>query len=207
MGILRLGITTSVDGFVAGPHDRPGRGLGDHGEALHYWVFGRRWSYDDEPDNAPGVDADPVDRRVMAEGIADAGAILMGRNVFDIADGWGGQAMFGLPSFVVSHSVADDAARRYPGFTFVTEGIHAALAAAKAAAADRPVFLMGGADVAQQYLAAGLVDEIELTVSPVLLGAGRRLFAELPAPIALTRARVLESRWATHTLYRVDSAA
>ena len=78
--------------------------------------------------------------------------------------------MFGLPSFVVSHSVADDAARRYPGFTFVTEGIDAALAAAKVAAADRPVFLMGGANVAQQYLAAGLVDDAAVHEIPALPG-------------------------------------
>ena len=168
MGKVVGGITMSMDGFVAGPNDRLGAGLGDGGERLHYWVFGGPWTYDDE---ARGSASD-VDREYIDRVFAAGGAWLVGRKMHDVVNGWGDDPGFGVPVFVVTHRPHETVVKGDTTFEFVTDGIDAALEQARAAAGDKNVIVMGGADVLRQYLAAGVVDELTLTISPVLLGDG-----------------------------------
>lgn len=202
MGKVIADITMSLDGYVTGPNDAPGRGLGERGECLHNWVMGRPWHYGEEPPFAPLE----VDRAVLTEAIGGIGAGIIGRRMFDVTDGWGGNPPGGTDAkyFVLTHSVPEKWADRPSPFTFVTDGIDSALAQAQAVAGDADVGIGGGADVIQQYLAAGLVDELRLHLAPVLLGAGRRLFDHLgEQTIELDRTRTVESPYATHLYYTV----
>jgi dihydrofolate reductase len=203
VGKLVADITMSLDGFVTGPDDRPGRGLGERGECLHNWVMGRPWRYDDEGRRFAPLD---VDRAVLGEAMGSIGAGIIGRRMFDVTGGWGGDPPGGKNAryFVLTHSVP----RAWTGpdspFTFVTDGIESALAQAKKAAGDKDVGIGGGANVIQQYLAARLVDELRLHLAPVLLGAGKRLFDQLgDQTIELERTRVVESPYATHLFFAV----
>jgi dihydrofolate reductase len=196
------GITTSLDGYVTGPNDRLGAGLGDGGERLHYWVFGGPWTYE-SPRGSPA----DVDQAYLDEVFGSGGAWIVGRTMHDLVDGWGDDPGFGVPVFVVTHRPRETVVKGDTSFEFVTGGITDALARARAAAAGKNVIVMGGADLLRQYLAAGLVDEFTLTIAPVLLGAGKRLFDGISrTDITFERTAVIESPFATHLRYRVAVA-
>lgn len=201
MGKVVLDISMSLDGYVTGPDDGPGKGLGEGGERLHYWVFGGPWSYDAGPQGS----ATGADREVLDEAFGAAGAVIVGRRMFEAAGAWGNANPFPVPVFVVTHHDRDDPGTGTQPFVFVTDGIDSALAKAKAAAGDKDVGIGGGANIAQQYLKAGLVDEVQIHVAPMLLGAGKRLFDDIGSGVVkLERTRVLESPYATHLRFRVE---
>ena len=167
MAKVIAGITMSLDGYITGPDDRVGAGLGEGGERLHHWVFGGPWTYDGPRGSPAGVDQAYLDEVFTA-----GGAWIVGRTMHDVVDGWGDDPGFGVPVFVVTHRSREAVVKGDTSFEFVTGGIDDALARARVAAAGKNVIVMGGADVLRQYLAAGLVDEFTLTIAPVLLGAG-----------------------------------
>jgi dihydrofolate reductase len=196
MSKVIAGITTSVDGYVAGPDDGPGKGLGEGGERLHYWVFGGPWSYDAEPEGGML----PEDRAWMDEAMAGLGAVVGGRGTYEAADRWGDENPWGLPFFIVTHRPEEQP----PGdhFTFVA-GIPEAIERAREAAQGKNVHVMGGADTIRQALAAGLVDELTIILAPLILGAGKRLFDGFERDIDLEHLGVRQSRYATFVDYRV----
>jgi dihydrofolate reductase len=193
---VAAGITTSLDGYIAGPNDGPGRGLGDGGERLHYWVFGGPWSYEGEPRG----EAMGPDKEFLDEGIARGGAIVGGRNTYEAAEAWGGHNPFGVPFFIVTHRPEDAPADA--GFTFVN-GLDEAIARAREAAGSKDVFVMGGADVIRQALRAGHVEELTISIAPVVLGGGKRLFDDFDETMTLEHLGLLQSPFATHITYRV----
>jgi dihydrofolate reductase len=200
MSKVLAGITMSMDGYVTGPNDRRGAGLGDGGERLHYWVFGGPWTYGNE---GRGTASD-VDRAYMDEVFTSGGAFIVGRTMHDVVDGWGDDPGFGVPVFVVTHRERATDVKGDTTFTFVTGGLDEALGRAREAAGDRNVIVMGGADVLRQCLDAGVVDELMLTIAPVLLGAGKRLFDGIErTDLDFERVAVIESPYATHIRYRV----
>ncbi len=193
------GMTMSLDGYVTGPDDRPGAGLGEGGERLHYWVFGGPWSYG----NPPAGSATGPDKEYLDQTFSTAGAWLVGRTMHDVVDGWGDDPGFGVPLFVVTHRPHPAVVKGDTTFEFVTDGPGAALDRARAAASGKNVLVMGGANLLSQYLDAGAVDELTVTVAPVLLGAGKRLFGSALRPgLVLEQAGVIESPFATHLHYR-----
>jgi dihydrofolate reductase len=193
---VAAGITTSLDGYVAGPNDGPGRGLGDGGERLHYWVFGGPWTYE----NQPAGEATGPDKEFLDSGLAEVGAIIGGRATYEAAEAWGGSNPFPAPFFILSHRPGD--APTGAGFTFV-DGLDEGLALAREAAGDKTVFLMGGADVIRQGLAAGVVEELSISIAPLILGGGKRLFDGFETDLELEHVRTLQSPFATHITYRV----
>ncbi len=196
MTMVSAVITTSLDGYVTGPNDGPGRGLGEGGERLHYWVFGGPWSYEDEPTG----EATGADKEFLDQGIARGGAIVGGRNTYEAAEAWGGSNPFGVPFFIVTHRPEEAPAGA--GFTFVN-GVDEAIAQAREAAGEKDVSVMGGADVIRQVLRAGYVEELSIPVAPVVLGGGKRLFEGFEQTLNLEPVRVLHSPFATHITYRV----
>jgi dihydrofolate reductase len=181
---LRFNISMSLDGYVAGPNQSVKHPLGEGGEALHEWAFATRTfrAVHGMEGGTTGPDDD-----IAAEYFQNVGATIMGRRMFGGGDGpwgdnpwngwWGEDPPFRMPVFVLTHH-ARPPLNMQGGtiFHFVTEGINAALDRARHAAIDKDIMLGGGADVAQQYLKAGLIDEMEINVVPVLLGDGIRLF-------------------------------
>jgi dihydrofolate reductase len=196
---VAAGITTSVDGYIAGPNDGPGRGLGDGGERLHYWVFGGPFTYEDERKGELGEPAG-VDKEFLDEGMARGGAIIGGRGTYDAAEAWGRKNPFGVPFFILTHRPGDEPPDA--GFTFV-DGLDEAIAQAREAAGDKDVFVMGGADVIRQALRSGQVEELSITIAPVVLGGGKRLFEGFDRSIDLEIVSVRHSPLATHIAYRV----
>ena len=196
MGKVVLDITMSLDGYVAAPNDGVGAGLGVGGERLHNWVFGGPWSYDEQTGSPTGVDAE-----VIEEMFGSVGAVIVGRRMYDVTEGWGGSNPFPVPCFLLTHRPTSEYGTE--GFTLVTDGIHSALAQAQAVAVEKQVGIFGGANVAQQYLAAGLVDQMQIHLAPVLLGGGTRLFGDTAAPVSLERTRTVESPYATHLRFDV----
>jgi dihydrofolate reductase len=194
-------ITTSVDGYVTGPDDRPGQGLGVGGERLHYWVFGGPWTYDSTRDmgEVSGADQDHYEA-LTAE--AAGGAGICGRGMYEAAGRWGGTNPFPGPLFVVTSRPDDEPPAADTGFTFV-EGFDAALAAARDVAGDHPVNIGGGASVIRQGLAAGVVDLLCVSTAPVVLGGGKRLFEGFEHDLDLTIDRTFTSPLATHVWYRL----
>ena len=199
MGKVISGITTSLDGYVTGPNDGPERGLGEGGERLHYWVFGGPWSYAEEPRG----EATGADKEYLDSIIAKMGAVIGGRWTYEAAEHWGGQNPWSVPFFIVTHRPEDQP--KDGGFTFV-DSLDAAIEAARAAAGDKDVHVMGGADVIRQSLAAGYVEEFTLTIAPVVLGGGKRLFEGFDEDLDLEHVRVLQSPFATHITYRVKGS-
>jgi dihydrofolate reductase len=193
---VNAGITTSLDGYIVGPNDGPGRGLGDGGERLHYWVFGGPWSYDEEPRG----EATGADKELLDDAFGRVGAIVGGRNTYEAAEAWGGHNPFGVPFFIVTHRLED--APSGSEFTFVN-GLDDGVARAREAAGDKDVFLMGGADVIRQALRAGYVEELSISIAPVILGGGKRLFDGFDKTLSLEHVRLLQSPFATHITYRV----
>lgn len=195
MGKVIAGITTSVDGYVAGPDDGPGKGLGEGGEKLHHWVFGGPWTYDEEPTGEMAGE----DKAWMDEAMAGLGAIVGGRWTYEAADHWGDQNPWDVPFFIVTHRPEE---QPDGAFTFV-DGVAQAIDRAKEAAGDKHVHVMGGADVIRQALAAGLVDELSIIVAPVVLGGGKRLFEGFTHTLDLEHVGVRQSQYATFIDYRV----
>lgn len=196
MSKVLASITTSVDGYVTGPDDGPGCGLGVGGERLHYWVFGGPWTYDEEPaGQASGEDA-----AWLESTMSRVGAVVGGRNTYESAGHWGDENPWGVPFFIVTHRPQEEP----PGgaFTFV-DGVEQAVEQAKAAAGNKDVSLMGGADVIRQAFAAGLVDELSIVVAPVVLGGGKRLFEGFTKDVELEHLGVHQSTYATFIDYRV----
>ena len=189
-------ITISLDGFITGPNDGPGRGLGDGGERLHYWVFGGPWSYDEEPRG----EATGADKEYLDEAMARGGAVVIGRNMYEAAEAWGGHNPFGVPLFVVTHRPEDEPAEG--GFTFVA-GLDEAITRARQVAGGKDVGIGGGADVIRQALQGGDLDELSISIAPVILGRGKRLFEGFDQSVNLEHAGLLQSAFATHVAYRV----
>ena len=190
------GITTSVDGYIAGPDDGPGKGLGDGGERLHYWVFGGPWTYDNEPKGEPrGEDAG-----WLAEVMSRIGAVVSGRSTYEAARHWGDENPWGLPVFIVTHRPEEEP--EGGAFTFVS-GVQEAVARAVEDAGGKDVHIMGGADVIRQALEAGLVDELTIIIAPVILGGGKRLFETFSTSLDMEHLGVRQSRYATFVDYRV----
>ena len=189
-------ITTSIDGYVAGPEDGPGKGLGEGGERLHYWVFGGPWSYDAEPrGTATGEDAAWLER-VRSR----IGAVVAGRWTYEAAGHWGDENPWGLPLFIVTDRPEEEP--EGGAFTFVA-GVEEAVARAVEAAGDKDVHVMGGANVIRQALELGLVEELTIIIAPVILGGGKRLFEGLSASVDFEHLGVRQSQFATFIEYRV----
>ena len=190
MSKLRLRISMSLDGFVAGPNQSLKEPLGTGGEQLHEWVFNlEAWRRPHGLDGGVVNESTPV----MEEELANIGATLMGRNMFGGGPGpwntagpwngwWGRNPPFRHPVFVLTHHAREPLVMEGgTTFTFVTDGIESALDQARRAAGGKDVALAGGAHAARQYLKAGLVDEVQLHLAPTLLGGGERLFEDADA--------------------------
>ena len=193
-----LYMSMSLDGFIAGPNAGPGNGLGDGGECLHDWL-----TTSGEPSGPSGIPGRPsgVNGQVFEEFMA-TGAVVAGRGTFEPAGGWDGDHHDGVPIWVLSRRKPGIDVGQWPLVTYVND-VRTAMTEAKRAAGDRNV-LVHGAATAQLALAAGLLDEIEIHLIPVLLGQGRRLFDNLdPQHIELERTRILEGDGVTHLHYVV----
>jgi dihydrofolate reductase len=201
MGKVHADITMSLDGFVAGRNDGPDLPLGEGGERLHEWVYGlASWR---RPHGLEGGETGR-DSEVLAEAMDENGAVVLGRRMFDNAQGWGDNPPFHVPVFVLTHEAREPLPKEGgTTFTFVTDGIESALEQARAAAGDRNVAIGGGANTIQQSLAAGLVDEVQVHIVPLFLGGGIRLFDELGPEIELETTRVIEAPKVTHLRFRV----
>ncbi|MGY1603997.1 dihydrofolate reductase family protein [Geodermatophilus sp. SYSU D00815] len=184
-GPVRLYMSMSLDGFVAGPDDRPGQELGRGGGRLFTWLDHR---------NSPGVDG-----QVFAEALA-TGAVISGRRTFELAGRWNGDHHDGVPILVLTHHV--DEGDEPPGSARFHTDVVACAEDARAAAGDRAV-MVHGAGAAQALLRVGQLDELEIHLVPVLLGAGRRLFADDGDVVELELVRELTGHDATHLRYRV----
>lgn len=212
MGKVVFDITTSLDGFVAGPNQTLEQPLGEGGERLHEWAIPLK-SFR-ERHGRSGGETGP-DSEVLEETIRDTGATVMGRQMFSggkgaweddpNADGWwGDDPPFRHPVFILTHHPREPVTKEGgTTFTFVTDGIESALEQARNAAGDKDVAIAGGANTIQQFLSAGLVDEFQIHVAPLLLGGGVRLFDQAPANLELETTRVLESPKVTHLKFRV----
>ncbi len=210
MSRLRVHISVSADGYVAGPNQSEENPLGEAGERLHDWVVAlRAWR---APHGLEGGEVN-VSNAVVEEAQANIGAEIMGRGKFGGGPGpwgedpwpgwWGEDPPFHIPVFVLTHHQREPLTLSDTTFTFVTDGIEAALEQARAAASEKDVLIGGGADVINQYLAAGHVDELELHVVPLLLGGGARLFEGIGPDLELEQIRVVEAPGVAHLKYRV----
>ena len=184
-------ISMSLDGYMTASGQRPEDPMGDGGLRLVQWAFGE----------------DERDRAILTDGIASIGAVIAGRRTYDDSLPWWGPGgptgEARLPVFVVTHSVPDDAPADGV-YVFVTDGIESALEQARAAAGDKDVTVMGGAQTGQQFIAADLVDELSLHVVPVLFGAGTRMFDNLgDAHITLEPLATIQTPQATHLRLRI----
>ena len=210
---LILDISMSLDGFIAAPNQTLAQPLGEGGERLHEWAFVLK-SFR-EHHGLPGGE-DTADSEVVEESLRTTGATVMGRRMFSggqgtwdddpNADGWWGEdPPFRHPVFVLTHHPREPVTKQSgTTYIFVTDGIESALAQARAAAGDKDVAVGGGANVAQQYLKAGRLDELQIHLVPVLLGGGVRLFDHLGTEqVELDRTRLIESPAVTHLRYRV----
>jgi dihydrofolate reductase len=191
MGKVIFDTSMSLDGFMTAANVRPDEPMGDGGQQLVAWAF----------------DEDERNRTFLERAVAGLGAVVAGRRTYDLsvpwwqADGPSGAAR--RPVFVVTHDVPQDTPAGGV-YTFVTDGIEQALHAAEAAADGKDVCVMGGADIGQQYIRAGLIDEISIHLVPVVLGGGTRMFEHLgEAPIQLEAIEVFHTTAATHLRYRV----
>jgi dihydrofolate reductase len=214
VGKTVVDISMSLDGFVAGPNPTLEEPLGAGGEELHEWVVQTAaWR---ERHGLEGGETNE-DSDVIAEGISSVGAHVMGRKMFSGGSGpwesdprpmgwWGDEPPFHAPVFVLTHHTREPVEMEGgTTFLFVTDGIETAVEQARGAARDRDVAIAGGGTAVQQALAAGLVDELQVHVAPILLGGGTRLFGEGADPVRLEATRVLSSPKATHLRFAVGS--
>jgi dihydrofolate reductase len=210
MAKLRFQISMSLDGYIAGPNPSEEEPLGEGGEDLHEWVLKlATWRETHGHEGGEVNDSTPI----VEESLQNVGATLMGRNMFggegpwgdDPWNGWwGDDPPFKMPVFVVTHHDREPLTLGATTFTFVTDGVESALEQAKEAAGDKDVALGGGASVAQQYLSAGLMDEMELHVVPLMLGGGTRLLDNVDAAdLELEPVRVVGTPEVTHVKYRI----
>ena len=216
MGKLTFSISMSVDGYVAGPNASLKEPLGERGEDLHEWVF-QAASWREAHGRSGGEDN--ADSRMLAELMEATGATIMGRRMFSGGSGpweddpnadawWGDEPPFGHPVFILTHHEREPVEKAGgTTFTFVTDGIESALEQARAAAGDKNVAIGGGADIGQQYLRAGLVDEMTIHVAPMFLGGGVRLFEPGDGLPRLELAGAVDSPAVTHLRYRVVNQA
>jgi dihydrofolate reductase len=211
MSKLKFNITMSLDGYVAGPNQSVKHPLGEGGERLHDWAVKLK-SFREMHGDGGGGDTG-VNDDIVRETFAGLGATIMGRNMFGGGPGpwgkdpwkgwWGNDPPFHTPVFVLTHHAREPLVMQGgTTFTFVTDGVESALKRAKKAAGGKDVMLGGGADVAQQYLAAGLIDEMEIHVVPLLLGGGERLFDGVAGRVSLEQVRTVEGPGVTHLKYR-----
>lgn len=198
-GQVIVDITMSLDGYVTAAGADPQHGLGVDGEPLHDWVFNHA----------------PLNQKVLDDMYARSGAVIMGRRLFDVIDGpdgWNDEVGYGAerdqtvappPMFVMTHS-APDTWRLGDRFTFVTDGLHSAVDKARAAAGKKDVVIMGGGETCHAFLAAGLVDLLNIHLAPIVLGAGTRLFpAEESTRVQLELMESLSAPSAEHLSYKV----
>jgi dihydrofolate reductase len=210
MSKVRVHISVSVDGYVAGPNQSLENPLGEGGEGLHDWVVAlKAWR------ELHGLEGGEVNAStpVVEESLANVGAEIMGRGKFGGGPGpwgddrwrgwWGEEPPFHMPVFVLTHHEREPLTLSDTTFTFVTDGIESALDQARTAAVGKDVFIGGGASVINEYLAAGLVDELELSIVPLVLGGGARLFDGLGPDVNLRQVRAIEAPGVTHLKYRV----
>ena len=184
-------ITTSIDGFVMGPGEQLGR--------LHDWVFAGR-----EPEGDPRTAATGIDAEILADSFDSRGAVIMGRRVYELTNGWNDDPPYGVPCFVVtSVPLASYETPNGTSFVSVTDGAASAVAQARAAAGDRDVSVMGGARTITSIIDAGLADELQLHIAPRLLGGGIHLFDGISREIEFEITRVEKSPFATHVFYSV----
>jgi dihydrofolate reductase len=214
MSKLRFEIAISADGYVAGPNQSEEHPLGEGGEGLHEWVVKLDAWRRSHGRSGGEVNASS---EIVEEAMENVGAVIMGRNMFGGGPGpwdeswrgwWGEDPPFHVPAFVLTHHEREPLEMEGgTTFHFVADGIESALARAREAAGGKDVWLGGGAGAAQQYLAAGLVDELQLNVVPILLGEGERLFEDVGADLALEQTRVLHTPEVTHIRYRVEAGS
>ena len=199
MGGVVADITVSLDGFVAGRNDSPELPLGEGGEQLHEWVFGlKSWR---EPHGLEGGETG-ADADLVEEAFERTGAIIVGRRMFDNARGWGDEPPFRKPVFVLTHEPREPVEKSGTTFTFVNDA-ESALEQATNAAGDEDVGIGGGAQTIQQYLRAGVLDELLVHVAPLLLGGGVRLFDDVGGDVKLEQTEVISSPAVTHLRFRV----
>jgi dihydrofolate reductase len=193
MGKVLLEMTMSVDGYTAGPDISEEDPLGRNGEQLHDWMFAGRSGEEVE--------------RFQAEKFAAVGAVIVGRRMADLGiPHWGEEPAFGAPCFVVTHRPAEKIVKKGgTSYVFVTDGIDAAMGRARGAAGEQDVMVAGGADIARQYLNAGMVDEISLHLSPMVLGGGTALFDGVRPDVRLVPAGATSSPLAVHLTYEVEA--
>ncbi|MBA2783304.1 MAG: dihydrofolate reductase family protein [Actinomycetota bacterium] len=193
----------SLDGFIAGPNAGPRNALGDGGMRIHRWVFDlESWR---ERQSLVGGQTNRDDE-VSNETFARTGAYVMGRRMFDEGEvGWPDPPPFRAPVFVLTHHERKPWVRQGgTTFTFVTDGIESAIKQARAAAGDKDVRIAGGANTIQQFIKAGLLDELQIHLAPILLGDGVRLFDHPGTEqIELEKTRVIDSPRVTHLTFRV----
>jgi dihydrofolate reductase len=191
VGTVVFDMSMSLDGFIAGPKDddKPDREL-EALDRLHDWMF------------PPKADFQEIER----ERFKNIGAVVMGRRMFDLGEEpWGDDPPFHLPVFVLTHNAKEPLVKKGgTTYFFVTDGLEGALAQARKAARDKNVIVMGGANIIQQFLMAGLLDEMHLHIVSILLGEGIRLFENIgPAHIELEQISVIEAPGVTHFRFRV----
>jgi dihydrofolate reductase len=216
MSKLRCHISVSLDGFAAGPNQSEQDPLGVGGERLHEWIFPLAAWRQAHGEQGGEVNAST---RIVEESLKNVGAAVMGRNMFGPIGGgawgdkqwtgwWGDDPPYHYPVFILTHHPRDPVEMKGgTTFHFVTDGIESALEQAKEAASGKDVMLWGGAHVINEYLASGLLDELELHVVPLLLGDGARLFDNLEdAKVQLEQVRAVEAPGVTHLTYRVRTA-
>ena len=212
MSKVRAHISVSLDGYVAGPKQTQEEPLGKGGEGLHEWVVQLK-SWREGAGMEGGVEGGLNDD-LFREATANVGAEIMGRGKFgpaargewghDAWQGWwGDEPPFHKPVFVLTHHQREPLTLSDTTFTFVTDGVRPALDRAREAAGDKDVFIGGGADTINQFLSAGLLDELELHVAPVLLGGGARLFDGVGPDVKLELLRALDAPGVTHLKYLV----
>ena len=206
MSTVRAQISMSVDGFITGPNDSVDVPMGEGGERLHEWIFGlKSWR---EPHGLDGGRVDQ-DSEILDEAIRNVGAVVLGKRMFDHAQGWGDNPPFHVPVFVLTHHAQEPLVKDGgTTFTFVTDGVESAVAMARDSAGDKDVTVGGGASVIQQLITARSLDEIEIHVVPVLFGDGKRLFDNLgPDQLELVNDRAIYSPNVTHLRYRLTASS
>jgi dihydrofolate reductase len=199
MGKVVVAMSMSLDGFITGANDSTDFPMGIGGEQLHEWMF-----------KGEGVEVhesyktDTTNAEIVKDYFSSTGAFLMGRRWFDMGEEpWGKDPPFKMPVFVVTHRKHEKIIKGKTTFNFVTDGLEAAVRAAKDAAGDKNV-IAGAASISQQLLQAGLLDEILISIVPILLGSGRPLFDQaMHKQVELERIKVIEAPGVTHIRYRV----
>jgi dihydrofolate reductase len=191
MGKVYAEQSMSLDGFTTGPNVRVGNGMGDDGDRLHGWRFDAKTE---------------ADAKVFDEFVASTGAVIIGKRMFDVGfEPWGDPPPFRMPVFILTHEKREPLPMKGgTTYIFVTDGIEAALELARAAAGDKNVGIWGGANIIRQYLKAGLLDEMQIHLIPILLGDGVRLFEGLDTEgIELRKVSSIDTPGATHFRFEV----